>query len=355
MTHYKLPDASDFNQQIAGKNTHLFILQNRGGMQVALTDYGARIVSILVPDTNGNLTDVVLGFKSLQEYLDADEQFHGATIGRYANRIAHGAFTLDRKKYNLSQNNGTNCLHGGPTGFHNQVWDRQVSFKNRVDFYYVSPDGEEGFPGTLTVNVSYELNEDNELVIRYKADTDKKTIVNLTNHAYFNLNGEGQGDILHHFVQIPSEHYLPIDEQSIPFGFETAVDESPFDFREAKAIAVGLKVDDEQISRGNGFDHTYINTQSPAQAAATAFSQTSGIQLEVFTTEPGVQFYTGNFLSATDIGKSGGNYGARTGFCFETQHYPDSPNQENFPSTVLDVGETFQSETRYKFSIKKVV
>lgn len=355
MAHYKLPDASDFNQQIAGKNTHLLILQNRRGMQVALTDYGARIVSILVPDTNGNLTDVVLGFNSLDAYVKADEQYHGATIGRYANRIANGQFTLDGKTYNLAKNNGNNSLHGGPQGFHNQVWDRQVSFKNKVDFYYVSPDGEEGFPGALKVHVSYELNEDNEIIIHYKAETTKKTIVNLTNHAYFNLNGEGHSDILHHFVQIPSANYLPIDEHAIPFGFESSVEESPFDFREAKPISEDILAEDEQLLRGNGYDHTFINTQSPSQAAAIAFSKISGIQLEVFTTEPGIQFYTGNFLSGKDTGKSGAKYSARTGFCFETQHYPDSPNQENFPSTVLDVGETYLSETRYKFSIKKVV
>ncbi|QBQ42512.1 galactose mutarotase [Sphingobacterium psychroaquaticum] len=353
MAHYRLPDTKNFEHKIDGKNTHLIVLRNRSGMQVAFTDYGARIVSILVPNKSGDLTDVVLGFDSIQDYLKADEQYHGATIGRFANRIAHGKFRLDDQTFTLAQNNGTNSLHGGPGGFHTKVWDRQVSFKKRVDFYYCSRDGEEGFPGNLRVSICYELSEDNMIIIKYKAETDKKTVINLTNHAYFNLNGEGHSDILNHILTIPSEHYLPIDEQQIPFGFMSPVEGTAFDFRTGKRIADEISNGEEQLERGSGYDHTFVNTQNLSRCAATAFSATTGIHLDVHTTEPGIQLYTGNFLTGNDIGKSGGRYTARTGFCFETQHFPDSPNHPEFPSVVLEPGMIFESETQYRFSLKK--
>ncbi len=353
MVIYSLPDYQDFEHKIDGKKTHLFILKNRTGMQVAFTDYGARIVSILAPDKAGNLRDVVLGFNSIHAYLQADEQYHGATTGRFANRIAHGSFHLDGEKYTLQQNNGRNCLHGGPTGFHTKVWDRRTSFKKKIDFCYVSPDGEEGFPGNLKVTVSYELTEDNEIIIRYKAETDKKTAINLTNHAYFNLNGEGQDDVLSHILHIPSNHFLPIDENQIPLDSEAPVDGTAFDFRTPKKISADINKDEEQLGRGNGYDHTLVNQQPISQVAASAYSPDSGIRLEVFTTEPGIQLYTGNFLSGKDIGKSGRPYSSRSAFCFETQHYPDSPNRPQFPSVLLEPGQVFESETIYKFSIKK--
>ncbi|MFD1769356.1 aldose epimerase family protein [Sphingobacterium suaedae] len=350
---YQLPLPKDFEYNIDGKNTHLILLRNRTGMQVAFTDYGARIVSILVPDKYGDLRDVVLGFNSIHKYIQADEQYHGATIGRFANRIANAEFALDGNTYRLEKNNGNNSLHGGPSGFHTKVWDRQVSFKKKVDFYYVSADGEEGFPGNLKVNVSFELTEANEIVIRYKAETDKKTVLNLTNHAYFNLNGEGHSDILNHILHIPSDQYLPVNENLIPKGGETPVTDTPFDFRTPKKISADIEKENIQLKRANGYDHTYVNTQPFSTAAATAFSQHSGIQLEVFTTEPGIQLYTGNFLSGNDTGKSGGKYTPRSAFCFETQHYPDSPNQPRFPSVILEAGEVFESETIYRFSLKK--
>lgn len=353
MIDFQHPQPKHFECSIDGMNTHLFSLQNRSGMQVYLTDYGARIVSILVPDQFGNLIDVALGFESIAKYQEADEQYHGASIGRFANRIANGQFRLDGQLFQLTQNNGSNSLHGGPKGFHSKVWDRQVSFKNRVDFYYVSPDGEEGFPGSVTVNIAYELSEENELIIKYKAESDKKTIINLSNHTYFNLNGEGRSDILNHILTLPATHYLPIDEQQIPFGFEAMVDGSAFDFRAGKRIADDIANLEEQLERGNGYDHTFVNNQPLSQPAATVLAKSSGIQLEVFTSEPGIQFYTGNALTGKDIGKSGVPYNARTGFCLEAQHYPDSPNQPNFPSVILEPGESFHSETRYKFSIKK--
>lgn len=322
-------------------------------MQVALTDYGARIVSILVPDKFGELRDVVLGFDSIQGYLQADEKYHGASIGRYGNRIANGKFVLGEETYTLAQNNSTNSLHGGPTGFHSRVWDRRISFTNKVDFYYVSADGEEGFPGTLKVSVSYELTEDNKLKINYQAETDKTTVVNLTNHAYFNLNGEGSSDVLQHVLHIPSDDFIAIDDKQIPLGQLFPVESTPFDFRTAKKIGTDITQEDEQLTFGNGYDHTYVNIQPPSLPAASAYSPASGIQLDVLTTEPGVQLYTANFLTGNDVGKSGIKYDPRTAFCFETQHYPDSPNQPQFPTTVLQAGDVFQSETTYQFTIKK--
>lgn len=353
MVNYHLPAFKDFNHNIDGKNTHLFTLKNRSGMQVAFTDYGARIVSALVPDKDGHLRDVVLGFNSIHGYLQAEEKYHGAIVGRFANRIAAGSFHLDDQKYILQQNNGPNSLHGGPTGFHTKVWDRRTSFKKKIDFCYVSRDGEEGFPGTLKVTVSYELTENNEIVINYSAETDKKTVINLTNHAYFNLNGEGNGDILDHILQLPSDHYLPIDDHQIPLGNEAAVDGTAFDFRSPKKVAKDISNDEQQLIRGSGYDHTFINKRGLSEIAASAYAPGSGIRLEVFTTEPGIQLYTGNFLSGKDIGKSGRPYAKRSAFCFESQHYPDSPNQPQFPSVVLEPGQVFASETVYKFSIKK--
>ncbi|TDS14095.1 aldose epimerase family protein [Sphingobacterium paludis] len=350
---YKLPDLAAFEYKIEQKNTHLVVLKNRSGMQVAFTDYGARIVSILVPDKFGDLRDVVLGFNSIQEYINADEQYHGATIGRYANRIANGEFSIGGQNYILEQNNGSNCLHGGPTGFHTKVWDRQVSFTNKIDFYYVSEDGEEGFPGNLKVCVSYELTEDNEIMISYKAETDEETVINLTNHAYFNLDGEGHSDILQHWVTIPSDHFIPIDENQIPEGIEAPVDDTAFDFRTPKQVFADIDRQEKQLVHGSGYDHSFVNTQPFSLPAASAHASSSGIKLDVFTTEPAVQFYTGNFLTGNDTGKSGGTYFSRSAFCFETQHYPDSPNQPSFPSTRLAAGEVFESKTIYRFSIQK--
>lgn len=350
---YQLPCPKQFEHNIAGKSTHLITLRNRCGMEVAFTDYGARVVSILVPDSSGDLRDVALGFDSITGYLEADEKYHGATVGRFANRIANGSFKIDDQYFELEKNNGNNSLHGGPNGFHNQVWDRQVSFKKKVDFYYTSADGEEGFPGHLKVHVSYELTEDNEVVIKYKAETDKKTIINLTNHTYFNLNGEGNSDVLNHILELRSSRYIEIDKNQIPLGTETLVDGTAFDFRKPKSIGQNINDEEEQLKQGSGYDHSFVITPRLDSMAARAFSPESGIVLEVFTSEPAIQLYTGNFLSGKDVGKSGRSYGQRNAFCLETQHYPDSPNQPNFPSVILDVGEVFESTTIYKFGIQK--
>lgn len=352
MSTFKLPLATDFTTKINNKNTHLITLKNRTGMQIALTDYGARLVSVLVPNKNGELIDVVLGYNSIQGYLQAQEQYQGASVGRFCNRIADGKFELNGTPYSLAQNNNGNSLHGGVEGFHRKIWDRQVSFNKQVDFYYVSPDGEEGFPGELNTTVSYELTNNNEIIIRFRARTDKTTVINLTNHAYFNLEGEGQGDTLSHEICIHSEEYLPINNNQIPTGEIAFVEGTVFDFRSPKMLGRDIGKEEEQLMFASGYDHTFVNNKPISQPIASAYAQSSGIELEVYTTEPGIHLYSGNFM-ADDEGKSGQKYMRYGGFCFEAQHYPDSPNQPKFPSVILNPGEEFNSEIRFKFNIKK--
>lgn len=351
MKTFSLPNSKDFEHTINGKNTHFLVLQNNRGMHLGLTDYGARVVNILVPDKDGNLVDVALGFGSIFDYLNTTEPYYGATIGRYANRIANGTFTLNDTTYKLFQNNKTNSLHGGPNGFHNQVWDRRVNFENDIDFVLFSADGEEGFPGNIHVTVNYELTNDNEIIITYHASSDQDTILNLTNHTFFNLNGEGNGNILNHNLQIFSDHYIPINELQIPLGQEASVYDSPFDFRNNKTIGKDIYNDHPQMQNGNGFDHTFVNKKGLNNILARAHSPQSGIVMEVWTSEPGLQLYTGNFIKGTEIGKSNVVYERHSAFCLETQHYPNSPNQPNFPSTVLKKGEEYVSKTIYKFSL----
>jgi len=356
MGHYRLPEPRNFENRISDKNTHLIILENARGMAVAVSDHGARIVSLLIPDKHGNLVDVVLGFNSITQYLEATEPYHGVTVGRYANRIANGRFTINNDTYYIAPNNGPNALHGGAAGFHTRVWDRRVVYKEKADFYYVSADGEEGFPGKLSVMVKYRLTDDNTLVISYRAETDKPTVLNLTNHAYFNLHGEGNGDVLDHVLQIHADTYLPVDEHQIPTGEPAGVKDSPFDFMVPKAIGQDIEQKHPQLAIGNGYDHNYIlpaETATTGRVAAAVRSPKTGIRMEVYTTEPGIQFYTGNFLNGKDTGKSGVNYGKHDAFCLETQHFPDSPNRLDFPSTVLLPGQVFHSETRYRFSVEK--
>lgn len=357
MKPYKLPEEHRFEHQLSGEQTHLIVLENSRGVAVALSDYGARIVSLIVPDKQGNPTDVVLGFDSIQGYLAAQEPFHGVTVGRFANRIANGRFTIDGKSFAIQPNNGPNALHGGSGGFHSKVWDRRVVYKEKADFYYVSPDGEEGFPGKLSVMVKYRLTDENELVITYRAETDKPTVINLTNHAFFNLNGEGNGDVLSHILEIHADRYLPVDNNQIPTGIAESVDGTPFDFRVPKPIGQDIKLANDQLTKGNiGYDHNYVLTpisaSEPALAAAIQ-SPLTGIRLEVLTTEPGLQLYTGNFLNGSDTGRSGNPYEKYGAFCLETQHFPDAPNQPDFPSTLLLPGQVFHSETRLRFSVVK--
>ncbi len=356
MTHYRLPQTRDFEHQLNGKHTHLITLENNRGMIVGLSDFGARIVSILVPDKSGDPTDVVLGFNSIQEYLNATEIYHGVTVGRFANRIANGRFTLEGETFYIQPNNGPNALHGGANGFHNHVWDRRVVYKEKADFYYVSADGEEGFPGKLSVRVKYRLTDDNELVITYRAETDKPTVINLTNHAFFNLNGEGNGDVLDHLLQIRADTYLPVDTNQIPTGILESVENTPFDFREMKQIGLDITQPNEQLTKGSGYDHNYVfkaEATTGRSPVATAISPLTGIRLDVLTTEPALQLYSGNFLCGKDQGKQGVFYQKHSAFCLETQHFPDSPNQPDFPTTLLLPGQLFHSETIYRFSIVK--
>lgn len=340
-----------FRQTHNEKEVNLFHLKNALGMAVFITNYGARVVSLFVPDRAGNMADVVLGFDSLEGYLTAEEKYHGATVGRYANRIAQGRFALDGIDYQLAINNPPNSLHGGPDGFHTAIWDAHQPDNQTLELSYLSPDGEEGFPGNLQVKVVYQLSPDNALSITYTATTDKKTVLNLTHHSYFNLNGEGQGTINDHVLNIMSDWYTPVNSHLIPTGEMALVEGTPFDFRTPTAIGSRLGIDNQQLKYGNGYDHNYVlkdRLSGTVNLAARVVAPRSGRTMEVFTDAPGMQFYGGNWLSGNDQGKSG-RYTAQSAFCLETQHFPDSPNQPHFPSPVLIPGETYRTETIYRF------
>jgi aldose 1-epimerase len=340
-----------------GQSVDLYTLRNAHGVEARITNYGGILVSLKVPDRNGKFDDVVLGFNDLDTYLKGHPYF-GALIGRYGNRIAKGRFTLNGVEYKLAVNNGENTLHGGIKGFDKVVWTgKEMKSKAgpAVVLTYLSKDGEEGYPGNLNVRVVYTLTNKNELKIEYSATTDKDTVTNLTHHSYFNLAGEGNGDILSHSVTINADRFVPTDAGSIPTGELRKVSGTPFDFLTAHAIGERINQDEEQLKLGNGYDHTWIINGRPGtlRLAGTAYEATSGRTMQVWTTEPGMQFYTGNFLDGTLTGKSGKIYQRRFGFCFETQHYPDSPNQPSFPTTTLRKGATYKSTTIYRFSSKK--
>ncbi len=349
-------DINNFQTEIEGKKTDLYQLKNEI-IEVYITNYGARIVSLLSPDREGIMGDVVLGFKSIADYQKAKTPYHGCLIGRYGNRIAKGKFKLNGATYELPINNNENHLHGGPDGFHNQVWDVIAVNQNSIVMTYVSKDGEMGYPGNLTVEVTYAVNG-NELSIAYKAKTDKATPVNLTNHAFFNLAGEAKGSINDHLLMINASHFTPVDEGLIPLGEIRSVEDSPFDFRRAKTIGRDLnqQVSDIQLSRGGGYDHNFVldkESQGSMSFAARVVDPKSGRQMDIFTEEPGMQFYGGNFMDGSDVGKYGTKFEYRASFALETQHYPDSPNQPKFPSTILNPGETYQTKSIYKFSNSK--
>ncbi|MGD0697222.1 MAG: aldose epimerase family protein [Terriglobia bacterium] len=339
-----------------GQVMDLYTLTNRGGMKVTLTNYGGRVVSILVPDRQGKMSDVVLGFDNLDGYL-GNNPFFGALVGRYANRIGKARFTLNGVEYKLAQNDGPNTLHGGVKGFDKVAWTARESSKNppALELTYVSPDGEEGYPGKLTSIVVYTLTDSNELKIDYTATTDKDTVLNLTNHAYFNLAGEGNGDILKHEIMINADRFTPVDSTLIPTSELRNVEGTPFDFRKATAIGARIDANDEQIKFGRGYDHNFVlnRTGRGLSLAARVTEPQSGRVLEVRTTQPGIQFYTGNFLDGSVHGKGGKAYGRRSAFCLETQHFPDSPNQPKFLSAVLKPGQTYHETTIYKFSTVK--
>jgi len=347
-----------FGKTADGQNIDLYTLRNTHGVEARITNYGGILVSLKVPDRNGKFDDVVLGFNDLDSYLTKNDPYFGAIIGRYGNRIAKGRFTLNGVEYKLAVNNGENHLHGGIKGFDKVVWSGD-EMKSKVGpavvLTYLSKDGEEGYPGNLNVRVVYTLTNNNEIKIDYTATTDKDTVTNLTHHSYFNLAGEGNGDILNHLVTINANRFVPTDAGSIPTGELRNVAGTPFDFLKATAIGARINNDDEQLKLGNGYDHTWVinGRIGTMRLAATAYEAGSGRVMQVWTTEPGVQFYTGNFLNGTLTGKSGKVYARRNGFCFETQHYPDSPNQSSFPTTTLKKGQTYKSTTIYKFSSRR--
>ena len=358
-TAVAVPDAKDFQDTINGQTTGLYVLQNSKGMKAAITNYGGRLVSLLVPDKNGKLTDVVVGFKSIDDYVNSTEPYFGATIGRYGNRIAKGKFTLDGKQYSLFTNNGPNTLHGGKMGYQAVVWNAKQINDSTLELAYLSKDGEEGFPGKLDVKVTYRLTNDNELKLDYEAKTDKKTVVNLTNHAFFNLNGEGSGTINNHILQINGKEYTPVDSTLIPTGKIEPVAGTPFDFTNPKTIGANVDADNEQLKNGKGYDHNFVlngqgihpDSHRDLRHAAMVTGDQSGIVMDVYTEEPGLQFYGGNFMQSKNTFKNGTKDDFRTAFCLETQHFPDSPNQPAFPSTVLNPTEVYKTSSTYKFSI----
>ncbi len=345
-----------FNKIIDGKQIKLYTLSNQKGMEITVTNYGARIVSWMVPDKKGLLEDVVFGFDSIEGYLGPKDTYFGAAVGRYGNRIAKGEFTIGDIHYKLAQNNGINSLHGGIIGFSKKIWDVATKGTNELNFKLVSPDMEEGFPGELIVSMSYKLTNDNELVIRYEAKCDKPTVINLTNHSFFNLHGAGNGTILDHQLTLYADNFTPIDSTLIPTGEILSVENTPFDFRKPELIGTRIGSDHQQIKFGLGYDINYVlkkSTEQNVALAATVYEPQSGRVLEVFTDQPGIQFYSGNFLDGKKPGKKGKFYGYRTGFCLETQHYPNSPNQPKFPSVQLDPDQVYTHTCIYKFSIKQ--
>ena len=341
-----------------GKPIEVATLKNAKGVEVQAINYGAIITSLKVPDRTGKVADVVLGFDRPEQYwAEPTPPYFGAIVGRYGNRIAKGQFAIGGKTYKLVTNNGPNHLHGGNRGFDKVYWD--MSTKNSpqgssVVFTRLSPDGEEGYPGNLRATVTYTLTEKNELIVDYRATTDKATTVNLTQHSYFNLAGEGSGDILGHELTINADRYTPIDATSIPTGEIASVEGTPFDFRTPMSIGARIMQDNEQLRNGKGYDHNFVlNRQGEGLVhAAHVYEPSSGRVMDVHTTEPGVQFYSGNFLDGSITGKSGRVYQQRFGFCLETQHFPDSPNQPQFPSTILRPGAEYRSRTVYAFSTK---
>lgn len=351
-TEIKLLNKNDFFKNIKGKETTIYVLKNRNGLVSEITNYGARIVSLWVPDNNGNFDDIVLGFDNIDDYINAKEKYFGATIGRYGNRIKEGKFLINDKEYYLEKNNGLNHLHGGNMGFSDVVWNAKQIDNQTLELNYFSKNMEEGYPGNLNVKIIYHLNNKDELKIEYFAKTDESTHVNLTHHSFFNLLGAGNETINEHLLYINANSFTPVDETLIPTGNIELVANTPFDFSVPTKIGNRINQEDNQLNYGKGYDHNYVlnNSQSKEIIAAKVYEKKSGRTLEVYTNEPGMQFYAGNFLSGT-IGKHGKSYKKRSAFCLETQHFPNSPNQKNFPSTILKPNEEYYSICIYKFSI----
>ncbi|SUB88908.1 Aldose 1-epimerase precursor [Porphyromonas macacae] len=346
-------DAARFVEKVDGKEVRLYTLTNKCGAEAHITNLGAKLVSLVVPSKDG-WTDVVIGHDSIQDYIRSEEAYFGAICGRYANRIAKGIFSIDGQTYHLPVNNGPNSLHGGIKGFNAVVWTANQLDDNRLQLKYQSADGEEGYPGNLDVTVCYTLTDDNELAVSYTAETDKPTVLNLTNHAYFNLSGNGDTSIADHILTINAREYLPTDETAIPYGKAEPVAGTPMDFTEP--VSVGLRIDEDtdQLRWARGYDHTYILDKEPGKLgfAACVRSPKTSIVMEVYTDQPGVQLYTGNWMSGNMRGKHDARYPARAALCLETQHFPDSPNKPEYPSTRLNPGELFESVTVFKFTVE---
>lgn len=347
-------EAKNFDTIIDGKNVNLYWIKNKG-IKAAFTNYGGRLIGLWVADKNGKQTDVVVGMSSAKGFKNSTEPYFGATIGRVGNRIAKGKFTLEGKQYQVPLNNGENALHGGVKGFQDVVWDAVKTDEKTLVFTYVSPDGEQGFPGNLSVKVTYTLTDDNSVKMEYEAATDKTTIVNLTNHAFFNLNGEGSGTILNHELQIYANEFTPVDEGLIPNGELRPVKNTPFDFTSKHTIGERIETKDEQLIFGKGYDHNYVLNGSKKNGlnhAATIRGDKSGITLNIYTEEPGLQFYSGNFMQSKNTFKSGSKDDFRTAFALETQHFPDAPNQPKFAPIVLKPGQKYHTVSYYQFSVK---
>ena len=341
---------NDTNAIAAGRPVKSFTLRNAGGVEITAISYGAIITSWKAPDRNGQMADIVLGLADPAQYVAANPPYFGAVVGRYGNRIANAKFVVDGRAITLAANDGVNHLHGGTQGFDKVLWNGAIVRDRRgpsVAFTRTSPDGEEGYPGALEARVAYTLTDRNELVVEYEATTDKPTVVNLTQHSYFNLAGQGSGDILGHELRISADRYTPVDKTLIPTGELATVEGTPFDFRKPTAIGARIGSEHPQMQFGRGYDHNWVLARSGGElsTAAEVYEPKSGRTLVVSTTEPGLQFYTGNFLDGTITGKEGRVYRQRYGFCLETQHFPDSPNKPNFPTTTLRPGETYRSRT----------
>lgn len=348
---------TDFQKTVQGKETDLFILSNNNGAEVAVTNYGGAILAIMVPDKNGNLGNVIQGHDTIDKVINSPEPFLSTLIGRYGNRICKGKFSLDGKEYTLAINNGPNSLHGGPTGFHARVWDAEQTSKNSVVLTYLSADGEEGFPGNLNVKVVYTLSDSNELIIEYKATTDKRTLVNLTHHAFFSLSGLANPtqSVENNILTINADYYTPMDEVSITTGEILKVADTPMDFRTPHVVGSRINEPFQQLVYGAGYDHCYVLNKPEVGAlsfAVKCVEPVSGRSLEMYTTEPGVQLYTSNWLNGFS-GWHGATFPARSAICFEAQHFPDTPNKAHFPSAVLNPGETYHQVTVYKFGVEK--
>ena len=343
----------DFDTIIDNKEVSLYWIES-DSIKVAFTNYGGRIAGLWVPDRNGEMTDVVVGMSSIEGFINSTEPYFGATIGRVGNRIAKGKFSIDGTDYSVPLNNGENSLHGGKKGFQYVVWDAEQPNGKTLILKYTSKDMEEGFPGNLEVTVTYSVDKDQNLKMEYRATTDKKTPVNLTNHAFFNLNGEGSGTILDHQVKFFAEKFTPVDEGLIPTGELRKVEETPFDFTEFHKIGERINTENIQLEYGKGYDHNFVlneNTTNGLMHAAVVIGNESGIIMDVYTEEPGIQFYSGNFMQGKSEFKSGATDEFRTAFAIETQHFPDAPNQENFPSIMLEPGDEYHTVSEYRFSI----